>query len=249
MPFGLKNAPVVFSRIVVKAFQEYIYKSMGVYFDDWTIYSMTKDHIKWPRLMLERCRQIQLSLNIKKCIFATPISILLGYVVCKEGIKVDMAKIKVIIDLKAPINPKQIRIFLGHTGYYRKFIRQYSDITHPLEELLRADVPYHWTKECQQSFESLKRKLVEAPILKFLDWSRKFHVHIDASALVVGAILAQPIDDSTYHPIVYASRKLNKAERNYSTTEREALRMVFALQKFRHYLLVNPFIFYTDHQA
>ena len=80
MPFGLKNAPVVFSRIVVKAFQEYIYKSMGLYFDDWTIYNMLNDHIKWLRLMLERCRQIQISLNINKCIFVALIGILLGHV-------------------------------------------------------------------------------------------------------------------------------------------------------------------------
>ena len=86
--------------------------------------------------MLERCTQIQLSLNIKKCIFTTRIGILLGHVVYKGGIKVEIAKIKVIIDLKAPINPKQIRIFLGRTCYYRKFVRQYSDITYPLEELL-----------------------------------------------------------------------------------------------------------------
>ena len=89
--------------------------------------------------------------------------------------------------------------------------------------------PYHWTSECQQSFELLKRKLVEAPILKFPDWSRKFHVHIDASALVVGAILAQHADDFTDNPNIYSGRKLNKAKRNYSTTKREALGMVFAL--------------------
>ena len=94
MSFDLKNAPTVFSRIVVKIFQEYIYKTMEVYFDDWTIYSMLKDHYKWLRLMLERCRQIQLSINIKKCIFLTPIGILLGHIVCKEGIKVDFAKKK-----------------------------------------------------------------------------------------------------------------------------------------------------------
>ena len=143
MPFRLKNAPTVFSRIVVDSFQEYIYKSMGVYFDDWTIYNMLKDHIKWLRLMLERCRQIQLSLNIKKCIFATPIGILLGHVVCKKGIKVYIVKIKVIIDLKPPINPKQITIFLGNTGYYRKFLRHYLDITYRMGELLRIDVPFH----------------------------------------------------------------------------------------------------------
>ena len=88
----------------------------------------------------------------------------------------------------------------------------------------------------------LKRNLVEAPILKFPDWLRKFHVHIDASALAIDVILAQPVDDSIDHPNVYARKKLNKAERNYSTTEREALGMVFSLQKFRHYLLENPFI-------
>ena len=109
---------------------------------------MLKDHIKCLRLMLERCRKIQLSLNIKKCIFATPIGILLGYVVCKEGIKVHIAKIKAIIDLRPPVNPKQIRIVLGHIGYYRKFIRHYSYITYPMEELLRVDVPYNWIEEC-----------------------------------------------------------------------------------------------------
>ena len=118
-----------------------------------------------------------------------------------------------------------------------------------MEELLRADVPYHWTQECQHSFELLKRKMVEAPIRRYPDWSRKFHVHIDASGLVVNAILTQPTDDLKDQPNSYASGKLNKAERNYSTSEREALGMVFALQKFRHYLLANPFIFYTNHLA
>ena len=89
-----------------------------------------------------------------------------------------------------------------------------------MEELLRIDVPFHWTKECQHSFELLKRKLVEEPILKFLDWSKKFHVDIDASALAVGAILTQPTDDVIDHPNAYASRKLNRAEDNYSTTKK-----------------------------
>lgn len=117
--------------------------------------------------MLERCWQIQLSLSIKKCIFATPIGILLGHVVCKEGIKFDLSKIKVILDLKPPVNPKQIWIFLGHIGYYRKCIKHYYDITDPMDELLRIDIPFYWSKECQESFDILKRKLVESPILRF----------------------------------------------------------------------------------
>ena len=104
-------------------------------------------------------------------------------------------------------------------------------------------------QKCDISFEKLKIKLVEAPIVRFPNWSTKFHVHIDASGLAIGAILTQPGDDGMDYPIVYISRKLNKAERNYSTIEREEIGMVFALQKYRHYLLANPFIFYTDHQA
>ena len=106
MPFGLKNTLAVFLRIVVKTFQEYMYKTMAVYFNDWTIYSMLKYHCKWLRLMLGRCRKIQLYFNIRKCIFLNPIGILLGHIVCKEGIKVDFAKIKIILNLKPPVNPK-----------------------------------------------------------------------------------------------------------------------------------------------
>ena len=122
-------------------------------------------------------------------------------------------------------------------------------MTYPLEELLRDDQEFNWTEECNISFEKLKRKLVEAPILRFPNWSIKFHVHIDASGLAIGEILTQPGDDGMEYPIVYSSRKLNKAKRYYSTTKREALGIVFALQKYRHCLLANPFIFYTDHQA
>ena len=114
--------------------------------------------------------------------------------------------------------------------------------------MLSQGVEFTWSKECNDSFEMLKRKLVEAPILKFPNWSIRFHVHIDASAIAVGAILAQPYDEVD-HPNSYASQKLNSAECNYSTTEHEALGMVFSLHKFRHYLLANPFTFYTDHQA
>ena len=87
--------------------------------------------------------------------------------------------------MKPPINPKQVRVLLGHIGYYRNFIRDYSDMTYPLEELLKEDQEFRWTEECQISFDKLKRKLVEAPILKFPNWSIKFHVHIDASGLVI----------------------------------------------------------------
>ena len=120
-------------------------------------------------------------------------------------------------------------------------------MTCPLEELLKEDQEFEWTEECDASLDTLKRKIVEAPILRFPNWSVKFHVHIDASDLAIGAILTQPGDYGMDYPIVYSNIKINKLEWNYSTTEKKALGMVFALQKYRHYLLANPFIFYTDH--
>ena len=122
-------------------------------------------------------------------------------------------------------------------------------MTHPLEELLREDQEFDWKEECDTSFDTLKINLVEAPILRFKNWSIKFHVHIDASSLVIGEILTKPCEDGMDYPIIYSSRKLNKAKHNYSTTKRDALGMVFALQKYQHYILDNPFIFYIDHQT
>lgn len=116
-----------------------------------------------------------------------------------------------------------------------------------MEELLKINVPFIWNKECTKSSKTLKKRLIEAPILRFHDWSKNFHVHIDKSAIVVDAILTQLGDYNMDHPNAYASRNLNKAEKNYVTTEREGLGMIFSLQKFHHYLLANPFIFYTDH--
>jgi hypothetical protein len=108
---------------------------------------------------------------------------------------------------------------------------------------------FRWSQDCQDSFEFLNKKLVEAPILKFSEWLRVFHVHVNASSIVVGCVLAQPYDDTIDHPNAYSSHNLNTIEINYSTREREALSMIFALHKFQHYLLVNPFTFFTDLHA
>ena len=126
----------------------------------------------------------------------------------------DFAKIKIILDLKPPVNPKQVRVLHGHTRYYGKFIRYYSNMTYPLEELLREDKDFDWREKCNMSFGKLKINLVEAPILRFPNWSTKFHVHIDASGMAIRAILTQLGYDGMDYPIVYSSKKLNKAEKN-----------------------------------
>ena len=115
MPFGLKNAPAIFYRVVITAFKEYIHHFLEVYCDDWTVFGLVKDHVGNIRMMLDRCHQYQISLNIKKCIFGVPFGILLGHIVCKQGLMVDPAKIVVIINLAPPASAKQLRSPLGHT--------------------------------------------------------------------------------------------------------------------------------------
>jgi hypothetical protein len=115
MPFGLKNPPTIFSRVVIDAFKEFIHQFLEVYLDDWTVYSLFKEHVEVLRLMLERCRQCQISLNIKKFIFGTPFGILLGHIVCKQGLLVDLANIAVIVNLPPPKIVHQLRETLGHT--------------------------------------------------------------------------------------------------------------------------------------
>jgi hypothetical protein len=116
-----------------------------------------------------------------------------------------------------------------------------------MEKLLKKDIKYQWNDECQQSLDILKEKMVTMPILVFPDWSKEFHVHVDASAITLGAVLTQPGEGDIDHPIAFASRKLSDSEHNYNTTEREGLAMVYALQKFRHYLLGQHFKMFTDH--
>jgi hypothetical protein len=118
-----------------------------------------------------------------------------------------------------------------------KFIKGYAQITMPMEKLLRKDNKFQWNEDCQREFETLKEKMITTPIIEFPDWEKTFHVHVDASAIELGAPLVQPGSGELDHPIAFASRKISELEHNYNTIEREGLAMVYALQKFRNYLL------------
>jgi hypothetical protein len=172
MPFGLKNAPTIFSRVVFEAFKEFLHKFLEAYFDDWTVFSILQNHIECLRLILDKCRQCQISLNLKKCMLFSPFGVLLRHIVCKQGLPVDPSKIAIIVDLPPPTSVKQLRTVLGHTRYYKKFIKRYAHITTPMEKILKKEWQFHWTKECQQSFNTLKKKMVIAPILVFPNWTK-----------------------------------------------------------------------------
>jgi len=160
---------------------------------------------------------------------------------------VDPAKIAVIINLEAPRSVKHLRATLRYMRYYRKFIKCYDQITTPMEKLLKKYVMFCWNEECQKSLDVLKEKMVIVPILVFSDCKKEFHVHVDATCIALGAVLTWAGEGDLDHPITFASRKLSKVEKKYSTTKREGLAMVYALQKFRHYLLGKHFKMYTDH--
>jgi hypothetical protein len=249
MPFGLKNASAIFTRVVVEAFKEFLHKFLEVYFDDWTVFILLQSHIECLRIMLDKCGQCHISLNLKKCIFFSPFGVLLGHIVCKQGLLVDPSKITIFVDLPPPTSVRHLHTVLGHIGYYRNFIKGYAHIKTPMEKILKKDCLFQWSEECQQSFNTLKQEMVTAPILVFLDWSKEFHVHVNGSFISLAVVLAQPRERYIDHPLSFARRNLSSTEINYTTTEREGLAMVYALQKFRHYLLGGHFKMFIDHPA
>src|SRR5436853_4876808 len=174
--------------------------------------------------------------------------IVLGHRVSKKGIEVDRAKIEVIEKLPPPTSVKGIRSFLGHAGFYRRFIKDFSKITKPLCELLMKDAVFDFNEECLRAFETLKEKLISAPIVVAPDWRLPFEIMCDATNETIGAVLGQR-KNKIFHVIYYASRTLNGAQLNYATTEKEFLAVVFSIDEFRSYLLGTKITIWTDHMA
>jgi len=174
--------------------------------------------------------------------------IVLGHLAFKRGIKVDKPKIEVIEQLPPLVNAKGIRSFLGHAGFYRRFIKYFSHIARPPTNLLAKDVPFEFDDPCLRSFETLKKALISAPIIQPPDWSLTFEIMCDASDYVVGAVSGQT-KDKKHHAIAYASKTLTGPQLNYATTEKELLAVVYAIDKFRSYLVGAKVIVYTDHAA
>lgn len=174
--------------------------------------------------------------------------IVLGHVVSKNGIQVDRAKIDIIANLPIPKSVKEVRSFLGHAGFYRRFIQNFSAISKPLTKLLEKDAPFAFDSHCIIAFEKLKSLLTSAPIMHPPDWSLPFELMCDASDTSIGVVLGQRIDKFP-RVIYYASRTLNDAQQNYTVTEKEFLAVVFALEKFRSYLVGSHVTVYTDHAA
>ena len=249
MPFGLCNAPATFQRCMLSIFSDMVERFIEVFMDDFSVFGNSfEECLHHLSLVLERCKEKNLVLNWEKCHFMVKRGIVLGHIISQQGIEVDKAKIDLISKLPPPKSVKQIRSFLGHAGFYRRFIKDFSKIAKPLCQLLTKEAPFEFDEKCLKAFERLKNELTSAPIIQPPDWTIPFELMCDASDTAIGAVLGQRVGKLP-HVIYYASRTLNDAQLNYTTTEKELLAVIFALEKFRSYLIGSKVIVYTDHAA
>jgi hypothetical protein len=250
MPFGMCNSPGTFSRLEVNTFQKYLHRTMEVFLDDFAVYSTREKHAQHLQECFDECMKVGISINTAKSVFLVPFGRLVGHIISKQGVATDPEKIAIIASLPLPTTVSEVKGFLGHTGYYRRFIFRYSVIAMSLTELLkRTDTPPVWTQACTEAFNTLKKKLASVPILVAPNWEKDFEVYVNASNVAIGVVLSQKDEKGHDHPIYFASWQLMQAERNYTVTEREALGMIFSVQKFRHYILGYKFVFHVDHDA
>nr|GEW27803.1 reverse transcriptase domain-containing protein [Tanacetum cinerariifolium] len=249
MPFGLCNTPGTFQRCMMAIFHVMIEKTIEVFMDDFSVFgdsfSSCLSHLD---TMLQRCEDTNLVLNWEKCHFMAEEGIVLGHKISKNGLEVDHAKVDVFAKLHYPTTVKGVRSFLGHVGFYRRFIQDFSKIARPTTHLLEKETPFVFSKDCIVAFETLKKKLTEASILVVPDWYLTFELMCDASDFAIGAVFGQR-KTKHFQPIHYASKTMIEAQIHYTTTEKEMLAVVYAFEKLRPYLVLSKSIVYTDHSA
>ncbi|KAJ9526254.1 hypothetical protein QJQ45_009726 [Haematococcus lacustris] len=247
MPFGLCNAPATFQRLMNDIFRPHLDQFVLVYLDDILIYSRSEaEHLEHLRTVLGLLRQHQLYANLSKCAFFLPSMDFLGHIISAAGIHPDPAKISAMVQWPVPRNLNDLRSFLGSANYYRRLIHHHAHLILPLTNLLKAETPWSWGPEQQEAFERVKAALASNPVVRPPDFSRPFTVKTDASLYAIGAVLSQRDDNGAEYVVAYESRKLQPAEINYPTHDRELLAVVHALTLWRHYLLGRPFTIETD---
>lgn len=245
MPFGLKNAPATFQRLMNNVLKEYIGKLCFVYLDDIIIFSTSlEEHLVALNKIFETLRKANLKLSLDKCEFMKRETEYLGHIITTDGIKPNPKKIEAIQKYPLPKTEREIKSFLGLVGYYRKFIQDFAKIAKPMTKYLKKGNKINITDiEFISAYNKFKTLLVNDPILKYPDFSKEFTLTTDASNYAIGAVLAQQ-----GHPICFASRTLNQHETNYSVIEKEFLAIVWATKYFRPYLYGRRFTIKSDHR-
>ncbi|GBG67582.1 hypothetical protein CBR_g711 [Chara braunii] len=249
MPFGLCNAPGTFQHAMNRIFHEYLDKFIVVYLDDILIFSRTvEEHAEHLKTVLGLLRQHQYKVNLDKCEFGRTKILYLGHEISADGLRPEDAKVASIRDWPRPQTVTEVRSFLGMTGYYRPFVKNYRTIASPLTYLTRLDTPWEWTEECEAGFKKLKYALTHYEVLKLPDPDKPFVVTTDTSQYGIGAVLAQQ-EGPKLRPIEYMSEKMPSQKLAKSTYERELYALYRALVHWRHYLLGRFFYVRSDHET
>ena len=249
MPFGLCNSPATFERLMETVLAGLNYNICLVYIDDIIVFGSTfEETLDNLAQVFGKLENAGLKLKAKKCSLFKKEVLFLGYIVSGKGVHTDPQKISAISNWPTPLNPSEVRSFVGLCSYYRRFIYGFSSLAKPLFKLTEKNREFKWTTDCQEAFEKLKNHLTTAPILCHPDFRYPFVLDTDASQFGLGAVLSQEIDGKT-RVISYASRTLSKSERRYCVTRKELLAVVFGCKHFRHYLYGHKVIVRTDHSA
>jgi hypothetical protein len=245
MPFGLTNTPSTFMRLMNEVLSSFIGKFVVVYFDDILIYSKSLDeHIKHLHAVFGALREAHLFANLEKCTFCTDRVAFLGYVVTPQGIEVDEAKIEAIKSWPISATLTQLRSFLGLAGFYRCFVRDFSTIAAPLNDLTKKGLPFYWGAAQEHSFNTLMDKLTHAPLLQLPDFGKTFELECDASGIGISGVLLQE-----GKPIAYFSEKLSGPSLNYLTYDKKLYAFLHVLETWQHYLWLKESVIHSNHES
>ena len=244
MPFGLSGAPGSFQRLMNNVCGDLPF--VTTYLDDLLVHSMSKEeHLQHLHVLFQKMSAAGLTFRGSKCHIGLSQVTYLGHVFSAAGMGTDPHKVSAVCDWMTPTDQASLRSFLGLTSYYCRYIPCFANLAAPLYHLTNKGVTFDWNSTCQSTFNNLKDVLIQAPILKYPDFTplaKPFHIYTDASATGIGAVLEQ-----SSHVVAYVSRALSKAEQNYSVIQKECLALVYALKQFQHYLRGRPFKILTDH--
>jgi hypothetical protein len=250
MPFGLTTAPATFQRLMDIVLDRYRGDFLACFIDDVLVYSDTfEDHLKHLKLTFQAIESAGLKLNKEKSHFFQRKVTFLGHTISANGNQPDLHNMDKIRNQLAPRTVRQVRGFLGMVSYYRSFIKNYAHVAEPLTALTRKNVKFHWSPNCQKAFEHLRQCITSEPILARPNYDKPFIIATDASNFGIAGILGQLDENGKERIVKCVAKTLSAAERNYSTTEREAYAAVWAITKCRPYLIRKKFQLIVDHSA
>lgn len=249
MPFGLKNAPATFQRLMNEVLRGLVHRNCFAYLDDIVIFSSSWErHLQDLTEVLQRLKDHGLTCKLEKCVFGQKELKYLGHIISDKGVAPDSKMLEAMNQYPRPSKPEHIRQYLGMCNWYGGFIERLSDIAEPLTRLLKKNTPWKWSTEAEAAFQHLKEELQSAVHLSYPNFHKPFVLQTDASSVGLGAILYQ-MEGERKCIITYASKTLNATERCYHATERECLAVVWAVKKFRPFLDGHRFTLVTDNSA